>query len=47
MRKELLQLSNAIGVDHPGQVTLENFDVIDDTLHRLPASRVFSPESVY
>jgi glutamate synthase (ferredoxin) len=47
MRKELLQLSRAIGVAHPGQVTLDDFDIIDDTLHRLPASRVFAPESVY
>jgi glutamate synthase (ferredoxin) len=47
MRKELLQLSYAIGVEHPGDVTLDDFDVIDDTLHRLPASKVFSRESVY
>jgi len=47
MRKELLQLSRAIGVHHPGDVSLDDFDVIDDTLHRLPASKVFAPESVY
>jgi glutamate synthase (ferredoxin) len=47
MRKELLQLSHAIGVEHPGDVTLDDFDLIDDTLHRLPASKVFSRESVY
>ena len=46
MRKELLQLSHAIGVEHPGDVTLDDFDVIDDTLHRLPASEVFSRKSV-
>ena len=46
MRKELLQLSRAIGVEHPDRVTLDDFDVIDDTLQRLPASKVFAPDSV-
>jgi hypothetical protein len=47
LRKELLQLSRAIGVNHPGDVTLEHFNIIDDTLHRLAASDIFSPRSVF
>jgi glutamate synthase domain-containing protein 2 len=46
LRKELLQLARACGVDHPSEVALERFEILDDRLGSRRADEVFgySPE---
>ncbi len=41
LRKELQQLARACGFDHPSQVTLEQFAILDDHLGHKPAAEVF------
>ena len=41
LRKELLALSRACGVDHPARVSLDHFDVLDDRSGTRPARGVF------
>ncbi len=41
LRKELLALSRACGVDHPARVSLDHFDVLDDRFGTRPAREVF------
>ncbi len=41
LRKELLALSRACGVDHPAQVSLDHFDILDDRFATRPARAVF------
>jgi len=41
LRKELLQLARACGVDHPGRVGVKRFEVLDDHLGCRPAAEVF------
>ncbi|MCZ6726726.1 MAG: FMN-binding glutamate synthase family protein [Acidobacteria bacterium] len=41
LRKELLQLARACGVDHPSKVGLERFEILDAELGSRPASEVF------
>jgi len=43
-RKELLALSRACGVDHPGQVTLDHIDVVDGRFGARSAREVFGYE---
>ena len=44
LRKELLQLSRACGVEHPALVTLENLEVLDDHFGARTAADVFGYE---
>lgn len=41
LRKEILQLSRACAVPHPGLITLENVDILDDRLQARPAREIF------
>lgn len=41
LRKELMWLSRACGAEHPSEVTLEHFEVIDDGFRTRPAREVF------
>jgi glutamate synthase domain-containing protein 2 len=41
LRKELQQLSRACGVSHPGQVTLDHLELLDEHFGSRPASEVF------
>jgi glutamate synthase domain-containing protein 2 len=40
LRKELLQLSHACGVEHPSLMTLEHFEILDDRFRFEPAMSV-------
>jgi glutamate synthase domain-containing protein 2 len=42
LRKELLQLARACGVEHPSEVSLERFEILDDRFGSRPAIEVFS-----
>ena len=42
LRKEILQLTRACGFDHPSEVGLEQFTVLDDSLGHRPATEVFA-----
>jgi glutamate synthase domain-containing protein 2 len=44
LRKELLTLSRACGVDHPALVSLDHVDVLDDRFDARPARDVFDYE---
>ena len=41
LRKELLQLAHACGVEHPAGVGIERFEILDDRLGSRPAAEVF------
>lgn len=41
LRKELLQLSHACGVEHPSEVTLEHLELLDEHFGSRPATEVF------
>ncbi|MDH3405227.1 MAG: glutamate synthase-related protein, partial [Acidobacteriota bacterium] len=41
LRKELLQLARACGVDHPCEVGLDRLEILDDRLGSRPAREVF------
>lgn len=41
LRKEILQLTRACGFDHPSEVTLEQFAILDDKLGHRPAAELF------
>lgn len=41
LRKEILQLTRACGFDHPSEVTLEQFAILDNHLGHRPAAEVF------
>lgn len=41
LRKELLELSHACGVEHPSQITPDHFEVLDDCFVAKPAREVF------
>jgi glutamate synthase (ferredoxin) len=41
LRKELLQLAHACGVEHPADVGIERFEILDDRLGSRPAAEVF------
>jgi glutamate synthase domain-containing protein 2 len=41
LRMELTLLAHACGVDHPGQVTLDHLEIVDDALQSRPAREVF------
>lgn len=41
LRKELLQLARACGVDHPAEIGLDRFELLDDRLGSRPATEVF------
>jgi len=41
LRKELLQLARACGVDHPAEIGLERFELLDDRLGSRAATEVF------
>ncbi|TWT85803.1 Glutamate synthase [NADPH] large chain [Posidoniimonas polymericola] len=41
LRKDLLELSRACGVEHPSQVTLDHFDIVDECFNARPARVVF------
>ena len=41
LRKELLQLARACGVDHPAEVELERFEIVDNHFGIRPAAEVF------
>ncbi len=41
MRKEILALSRACGVDHPARISLDHFEVLDDRFGTRPAREVF------
>jgi glutamate synthase domain-containing protein 2 len=45
LRKELLALSRACGVEHPSLVTLDHIDVVDDRFGATSAREVFGYES--
>lgn len=40
-RKELMWLARACGVDHPGKVSLDHFEILDDSFGTRSASEVF------
>jgi len=44
LRKEMLALSRACGVDHPSQLSLDRFDILDDQFGARPAPEVFGYE---
>ena len=44
LRKEILELSHACAVAHPGEITLDHFEIIDDRLGARPARAVFGYE---
>lgn len=37
LRKDLLRLSHACGVEHPSLVTLDHFEILDDRMQAMPA----------
>lgn len=39
-RKELMWLARACGVDHPGKITLDHFEILDDAFGSRPAAEV-------
>lgn len=41
LRKELVLLAHACGVDHPGRVTLDHLEIVDDALASRSAREVF------
>ena len=41
MRKELLQLARACGVEHPSQVGLDRFEILNDELSAKAAREHF------
>jgi len=41
LRKELILLAHACGVDHPSRVTLDHLEILDDALSSRPAREVF------
>ena len=41
LRQELLELCRACGVAHPAELTLDQFDILDNQLGRRPARAVF------
>jgi glutamate synthase domain-containing protein 2 len=41
LRKEILALSRACGVEHPAQVSLDHFEILDDRFSSRPARDVF------
>ncbi|MCA9139155.1 MAG: FMN-binding glutamate synthase family protein [Planctomycetales bacterium] len=41
LRKELLQLSRACGVDHPSEVSLDHFEILDDAFRNHSAKQAF------
>lgn len=43
LRKELLRLSRACGVQHPSLITLDNFDILDAGMQAIPARKLFEP----
>ena len=44
LRKELLDLSHACGVEHPALVTLDRFEIVNDCYQSRPAREVFGYE---
>lgn len=46
LRKEILQLARACGFEHPSEVTLEQFAILDDELGHRPAAEVFAAKVV-
>ena len=42
LRQEILWLTRTVGVDHPAQVTLDHFEVLDDCFGARPAREVFA-----
>ncbi len=42
LRKEVLQLTRACGFDHPSEIGLERFTILDDHLGHRPAAEVFA-----
>ncbi len=44
LRKELLQLARACGVEHPTEVGLDRFELVDDRFGIRPAAQVFGYE---
>jgi len=38
LRKDLVRLSHACGVEHPSLVTLDHFEILDDRMQAMPAS---------
>ncbi|MEM1180052.1 MAG: FMN-binding glutamate synthase family protein [Acidobacteriota bacterium] len=45
LRKELLRLSRACGVDHPSRITLDHMEILDGQLQGRPAREIFYPGS--
>lgn len=41
LRKELLQLSRACGVSHPADVSMDHFEILDDSFASIPAKKCF------
>lgn len=41
LRKELLELSHACGVTHPGLITTDHFEILDDQFHSQTATACF------
>jgi glutamate synthase domain-containing protein 2 len=46
LRKELLQLSRACGVDHPSEVGLQHLEVLDEHLRSRSAADVFGVDPI-
>ena len=41
LRKEILQLCHACGVEHPSQITSDHFEIIDECFSSRPAKKCF------